>query len=425
MGCFQFVYAGNRNQPLSYMAMKIKYLLTLTILSVLSTSCYQASREQERFPSGEMVKAAMDSLLKRSDIPCVVAVAINSHGEELTYTYGPAIWQSDIPVTKNNIFRIASMTKLITSIAALQLVENGSVSLDEDLSLILPEMSAIPILTDDKKLVQGSEPVTLRHLLTHTSGFGYYFTDSLLAKHNRAEWNYQDLPRRFESGSKFLYGTSTDWAGKLVEKISGLTLEEYFRAHITGPLGMDRTWFNVPEALQNNIVSHGRRGDDGTKELYELPGRIPETNVQSYKGGGGMFSSPGDYSTLLACLLNDGLLRDVRILKKETVDEMFKHQIEGINMDISDNYFLPGFCCDFRGLIKPTSNWGLAGLIDTETTSYGRKKGTLLWGGVMNTYWFVDRESGIAASIYTQHLPFNHPATTSLFEEFSRIVYGK
>jgi len=92
-------------------------------------------------------------------------------------------------------------------------------------------------------------------------------------------------------------------------------------------------------------------------------------------------------------------------------------------MDIKDNYFKSGYCCDFRGLIKPASNWGLAGLIDTEGTSYCRNKGTLLWGGVYNTYWYIDRKAGIAASIYSQYLPFNYHATTSLFDKFSEMIY--
>jgi methyl acetate hydrolase len=402
--------------------MQIRNLILFTSLLIVFFSCKQPGKEQGFFPSEETLKISLDSLLEKSDIPCLVVIAINKHGEKITYTYGNAIWDENIPVKENHIFRIASMTKLITSVAALQLVEKGLVGLDEDLSRLMPEMSDIPVLTDDKRLVEGSNPITLRHLLTHTSGFGYVFTDSLLAVHDRSEWSYEDLPRRFESGTKFLYGTSLDWAGRLVEKISGLNMEEYFRKNITGPLGMDRTWWNLPDSLKNEIVSYGWRGDDGLQELAVRPDRIPE-GKQRCKGGGGMFSSPKDYTKLLACLLNDGIYPNGRILNKGTIDEMFKEQIDGISMDIKDNYYKINYCCDFRGLIKPESNWGLAGLIDTETTSYGRKEGTLLWGGVYNTYWYIDRESGIAASIYSQYLPFNYHATTYLFDKFSELVY--
>lgn len=376
------------------------------------------------FPSDESVASQMDSLLEASDIPGLVAIAINKAGERVTYTYGNAIWNENTPIGTNNIFRIASMTKLLTSIAALQLVEKGALELDEDLSSFMPEMTSIPILTDEMELMEGKNSITLRHLLTHTSGFGYSFTDSLLAKYDRSEWAYEDLPRRHESGTKFLYGTSTDWVGKLVEKISGLTLEAYFRKNITGPLGMDRTWFNVPRSLKNDIVSYGARGDDGSETLSEIPNRVPKKKVRNYSGGGGLRSSPEDYNRLLACLLNNGSYNGIRILEKETIDELFEPQLETISMDIERNYFLKGICCDFRGLIKPHSNWGLAGLIDMESSPYGRREGTLLWGGIYNTYWYIDRKSGVAASIYTQYLPFNHPATTTIFEKFSAIIYS-
>ncbi len=397
----------------------ILYLVAILIL----ISCNTKTEQTNLFPSEEFVDSQMDSLLKSSDLPGLVAIAINKDGERITYTYGNAVWNEEIPITTNNIFRIASMTKLITSIAALQLVEHDSLELDEDLSNLMPEMASIPILTDEKELVEAKAPITLRNLLTHTSGFGYFFTDSLLAKNYNADWEYDDLPRRFESGTQFLYGTSTDWIGKLIEKVSGLSLEEYFRKNISGPLGMDRTWFNVPDSLKNEIVSYGRRGEDGTKKLVEIPDRIPKGLTQNYSGGGGLYSSPEDYNKLLACLLNDGTYNRKRIMEKETIDEMFKPQLKNISMDIEGNYFLKGICCDFSGLIKPSSNWGLSGLIDTEPTHYGRKEGTLLWGGIFNTYWYIDRQSGVSACIYTQYFPFNHPATTSIFEKFSEIIY--
>ncbi|MFY0685660.1 MAG: beta-lactamase family protein [Cyclobacteriaceae bacterium] len=399
----------------------LKAILIIGLISL--ESCGSETERTIYFPSEKQFELRLDPILSKSDLPGLVAIASNKNGETVEYTYGNAIWNEDSPIKSSNIFRIASMTKLVTSVAALQLVENDSIKLDEDLSTFIPQMSLIPILTNEKQLVQGKSKITLRQLLTHTSGFGYFSTDSLLATHDRTDWNYDDLPRRFESGTQFLYGTSTDWVGKLVEQVSGLSLEEYFKINITGPLGMDRTWFNVPDSLKNEIVSYGRRGVDGKGNLTEIPNRIPENKTQDFSGGGGLFSSPRDYLKLLSCLLNDGIAAEKRILNKETVDMMFDKQIEGLSMNIEDNYFHPGLCCDFRGLIKPSSNWSLAGLIDTERTSYGRQKGTLLWGGIFNTYWYIDRESGIAASIYTQHLPYNHSATISVFDKFSEMIY--
>jgi len=403
--------------------MQLRNRILVVGLFIAFLSCKTEKELTKFFPANDVVSNQMDSIMGESDLLGLVAIATNKNGERIEYTFGNAIWNEVTPIKANNIFRIASMTKLVTSIAALQLVEKDSLGLDEDLSSLMPEMTSIPILTDEKELVQGKKPITLRELLTHTSGFGYVFTDSLLPKHDKTDWKYDDLPRRFESGTQFLYGTSTDWVGKLVEKISGLSLEEYFRKNISDPLGMDRTWFNVPDSLKNEIVSFGRRGDDGTNKLAEIPNRVPNYIPQHYSGGGGLFSSPEDYTKLLVCLLNEGIYANGQILQKETLNQLFNEQLEGISMNIEDNYFQQGLCCNFTGLIKPSSNWSLAGLIDTERTSYGRKEGTLLWGGIFNTYWYIDRKSGVSATIFTQYLPFNHAATTSVFDEFSELIY--
>ena len=405
--------------------MKLNFLILFLVASMTVLSCRNQNKNVSLFPSEERIIQQMDSIMTDSDLPGLVAIAINKNGEKREYTYGNAIWGEESPIKSNNIFRIASMTKLVTSIAALQLVELDSIELDEDLSSLMPEMAAIPILTNEKTLIKGKNPITLRHLLTHTSGFGYFFTDSLLAKFDTTNWKNEGLPRRFESGTQFLYSRSTDWIGKLIEKISGLTLEDYFRIHITGPLKMNRTWFNVPDSLKIEIVSFGSRKAEGSKEISEFPDRVPETKTKVFSGGGGLFSSPEDYTKLLTCLLNNGIYDGGQLLQKATIDEMFEDQTKSISMDIGNNYFQIGLCCDFRGLIKPTSKWSLAGLIDTEGTPYGRKAGTLLWGGIFNTYFYIDRQSGVAASIYTQYLPFNYPATTMIFEKFSEIIYNK
>ena len=314
------------------------------------------------------------------------------------------------------------MTKLVTSIAALQCVENELVGLDDDLSVLMPEITKIPILSNGE-LIEPKNKITLRHLLSHSSGFGYTFTDEELANFDNSEWDFEDLPRRFESGTNFLYGTSTAWVGKLVEKLSNMNLEEYFKKNISGPLDMTRTFFNVPDSLHYLIVSWGNRGDDGNQKLTESPDRIPTAKVTTFSGGGGLFSTPSDYTKLLHCLLNEGKYAEGRILRKETIVEMTRNQIGDISLNPEGRFFYPGTCCNFDGLMHENSRWGLAFMIDNNSKVYGREAGIVSWGGYMNTYFYIDFKSGIAASIYTQHIPFNHFETTSLFERFSEIIY--
>jgi methyl acetate hydrolase len=377
----------------------------------------------QKFPSQEDIKQAMDLHMQNSDLPALVATAINKKNESRTYTFGKAVWTENTPVNDKHIFRIASMTKLVTSIAAMQLVEKKLIGLDDDLSTLLPEMTSIPILTKGE-LTSPKNKISLRHLLTHTAGFGYRgATDKELTDFDTKGWTHKDNPRRFESGTDFLYGSSTYWAGKVVEKVSKMDLEAYYRKHITGPLGMNSTWFNLPDSLKKYVVSSGRRGADGKQSLTENPTRIPTNVVTDYRGDGGLFSSPEDYDKLLKCLLNYGKMGKVNLLKKASIKEMNKNQIGGIVMKKENAFYNPGGCCNFEGLFTDKTKWGLAWMIDTEDKPYGRKAGTVTWGGAFNTFFYIDYKSGIAASIYTQHAPFNHEATTSLFDKFSELIY--
>ncbi len=376
-------------------------------------------------PNQSAITVAMNQKMNSSDLPNVVAIASDKFNNEISFSYGKAVWNDTVNVSKDHIFQLHSMTKLLTSVAALQLVEKGKIGLDDDLGFLMPEMTNIPILQNGK-LSKAKKPITLRHLLTHTSGFGYACcTDAELANFDYSKWNYEDAPRRFESGTQFLYGTSLEWVGKMIEKISQVTLEDYFKENITGPLEMNRTFFNVPDSLKNFIVSRGYRGQDGQQALTEIKDRIPKEKVTTFSGDDGLWSSPNDYMKLLQCLLNYGTINDTVLLEKKTVEEMLKNQIDQINMDSKGNYFNPAYCCNLENFTTSTTKWGLAWAIDNEGKSYGRKPGTVFWGGMMNTYFYIDYKTGIASCIFTQHIPFNHQQTTSIFDEFSKLVYSK
>ena len=376
------------------------------------------------------VRKVMGDAMSESDLPALVAVGINDKGQRIDYTYGGLSWGKSEPVKTTSIFRIHSMTKLVTSIAAMQLVEQKKLNLDQALDELLPSMTRIPILTTDGRFVKGKEKITLRHLLTHTAGFGY--PDGTYKLHpvfDEEGWNFEDFPRQFESGTRFLYGTNTDWVGKLIEKVSGMTLDVYFKKNIFKQLEIKNTHFNVPENAKHRIASMGNRGKDGLSSLREIdgddvsPNRYPVKKTTNFSGGDGLFSTPDDYTKILQCMLNYGIVDGRRILEKETVEIMMENQIGEISLDPTGWYYDAATCCNFSGLMDKDSKWGLAGMIDNTPKSYGRKSGTLVWGGYRNTYFYIDYQSGIAASIYSQQLPFNHSTTTSPFDKFSELLY--
>lgn len=210
-----------------------------------------------------------------SSLPEAYMVAVNlKDNQEFRYAHN---YDDD----GNNIFRIASITKLLTSIAGIQLLNEGKVSLDESLNEILPEMASIPILDDAGNTYHSNQPITLRHLLTHTVGFAYPFFSERIRQFKQEdvtlstfqyELSMSEDPRLFEPSTDFAYGLNIDWVGRLVEKISGLDLETYFGRNITGPLGMDSTWFNLPEELNHKVVDFAQRSGDS---FEVFPERIP------------------------------------------------------------------------------------------------------------------------------------------------------
>jgi len=374
----------------------------------------------------EQQEIAWNEIVSDSDIPTVVAGKVNKAGNMEFYAHGPSRWDRNDTISEQHIFRIASMTKAIASVAALQLVEQGLISLDEPLDDYLPEMAAIPILNAENELVQAETSITLRHLLTHTAGFGYWFTSEQLANWGslKEELNYENAyqPRLFEAGTSYMYGTNTDWVGRLVEKISNTSLEEYFRTHITGPLEMNSTWFNVPEDLQSLIVGSSNR-DASSGELIQNEYTKPNV-TSSYNAGGGLFSSPKDYAVFLNCMLNKGAYQGGRILKEETFDLLNSRQLNDFNQI---HRYVPVGNVDLmpRGdkdvFFDSYDNWTLA--LAHKQNSKIRPEGTADWAGFFNTYFTIDFENEFALVYMTQILPFNDMQAYNLFTSFENEVY--
>ena len=385
-----------------------------------------------------LVAIGVDQLFEQAveagDVPGVVALAADDTGVIYQGAFGKRVLGGDADMTVDTVAWIASMTKAITSVAAMQLVEQGQVTLDEPLVNRLPELADIQVLEgfDDAgvpKLRAPRRPITLRHLLTHTAGFTYDIWSQDMLRYEQyagipgiteCKLATLKLPLEFDPGERWQYGINIDWVGQTVERLSGQRLEEYFRDHIFQPLGMSSSSFLLSASQRERLAGMHTREADGS--LQSLPFEM-EQNPEFYMGGGGLYSSGPDYVRFLRMLLGNGALDGARILNEETVAEMNRNQIGDLSVGLLSTA-LPGASNDaefFPGLPK---KWGLAYMINAEDAPVGRTAGSLAWAGLANTYYWIEPQRRVAGVILTQVLPFADPTVLNLFENFERAIYA-
>jgi CubicO group peptidase (beta-lactamase class C family) len=380
------------------------------------------------------IGSILQTSLQQHKIPAAVAMAATSGKITYTGAFGMRDSKSGVAVTPESLFMIASMTKPITSVAAMQLVEQGKLKLDEPASTYIPELGSLQVLhgfdpgTGKPILKPATKPVTLRTLLTHTSGFCYdtWFADML-------RWEKESgtssplgtvaplTPLMFEPGTRWQYGTSVDWSGRLVETVSGLTLEQYFQKNILEPLGMHDTSFLLPAAKFDRLVSEYRRQDNGS--LKEDPRNLPKP-PKAFNGGGGLHSTAGDYVRFMQMILRRGSGQNgEQILQAKTVDMMATNQIGELSAgklktarpDISSDVDChPGF----------KDGFGFGFLINSKAYEGGRSAGSLAWAGIANTYFWIDPGKGVAGVIMMQYLPFADKEALAVLGDFERAVYA-
>ncbi|WP_445383075.1 serine hydrolase domain-containing protein [Robiginitalea sp. IMCC43444] len=388
------------------------------ILAVFLTTAFFGCKTNKEQPPQPTSSEWLSDYYIDSGLPAVVMGHVKPDGSFEWQSFGPSIWDGTDSISEDHIFRIFSMTKAIASVAALQLVEAGKIGLDDPLNDLMPEMAVIPILTAEGELYTSDATITLRQLLTHTAGFGYDFTSTRLAGFRPEKWDYEDQPRLFEPGERWHYGTNTDWVGKLVEKVTEQSLEDYFRQNITGPLEMERTWFNVPDSLQQYIVSWGVRDSTGFVENQRVPQR-----ATSYSAGGGLHASPKDYLRFLKCLLNNGQFEGGHILKPESVQMLFTNQLpQGMSL----NYDLPeeGLPDSVGRFPDEKDVYGLAWALENNADETVRTKGAAYWAGIANSYYTIDPETDIAIVYFTQFLPFNDKESYEFYKLYEKQVYA-
>lgn len=381
------------------------------------------------------VDQVLEQAVQAGEVAGVVATAADDKGVIYEGAFGTRSADSDAPMTLDTVFWIASMTKAVTSVAAMQLVERGQVSLDEPLSNRLPELNQIQVLEgfDDAGAPRLRAPrgaITLRQLLTHTAGFTYDIWNQDMLRYQECtstpgviECRTVTLmtPLVFDPGERWEYGINIDWAGQLVERLSGQRLEQYFKEHIFVPLHMRDSGFVIGPSQRERLAGmHARRADGSLKSI---PHEIPQ-DPEFFMGGGGVYSTGPDYLRFLRLLLGDGELDGTRILAAETVKEMNRNQIGDLNVTLLKTA-QPGSSNDVEFFPGIPKKWGLAYMINAEDAPVGRSAGSLAWAGLGNTYFWIEPNKKIAGVILTQILPFADAAVLNLLEQFESAIYSQ
>jgi len=372
--------------------------------------------------------AALSTFLKqatdRGDVPGVVVAVVDKNGVLYNEAFGKSSTARNTPMTKDTIFNMASMTKAITSAAIMQLVDEGKLKVDDDVAKYLPKYKDPVVITkfNEADGTYETRPakraITIRHLLTHTSGIGYGFSSPMLAKIiEKTKKNELDLPLLFDPGESWAYGASTRVLGLVVEAISGQKIDAFLQARILGPLGMNDTSYLVPTTKYARVVAVNARNAGGTFEERPVPATIPA----SVQGDGGLYGTASDYGVFLRMLLNRGTLNGTRILSENAVKSMLapatgtvvvKEQ-QSSNLALSRNFPV--------GAGK--DKWGLGFQLAAEQLPNRRSPGSGTWAGIFNTHFFIDPSKEIGVVVMMQTLPFYDEASMKVYSGVEEAVY--
>ena len=383
------------------------------------------------------MKQRLDTILQngvnQGAAPGVTAIVVNREGIVYEGGFGERELGKGTAMTVDTVGKIFSMTKALTAAAAKQLVEKGLLELDAPAGIVCPKIGEARVLDgfDDNGEPVTRAPataVTLRQLLTHTSGYSYHMWDEACTRWLEKTGSPSIAsqlkaallqPLMFDPGTQWRYGIGIDWAGQMVEAASGQSLGSYFDTHLTGPLGMSDTHFDYTDSMFARAASLHIRSPDGSL----TPTPLEQKDQREFdEGGGGLKGTMRDYGKFIRMILNDGELSGTRVLESDTVAEMCSNQIGGLRVKpmrscapaiTNDGEFFPG---------EPKS-WGLSFQINETPGFTGRPVGTLMWAGLANSYYWIDRQNGIGGAYLSQILPFADKASSELFFEMESAVY--
>jgi methyl acetate hydrolase len=379
-------------------------------------------------------RGQIDGLLEQASsngaVPGVIAFAVGPEGVLYEGAAGRLSVDGDAPVRTDTMIRIASMTKAMTSAAALQLVEQGRLDLDQTVASVIPAFGDTKVLAgfdgDTPVLRAPARQATIRQLMNHTTGLAYWFLSPEMVRFHEVTGTPNvfsglrasiELPLIDDPGNRWQYGVNTDWLGKVVEAVSGQALDRYFAEHIFAPLGMtDATFAPTPEQAARMMAVHARTPDGG---LAVIPVDLPPA-PEWMAGGHGVACTAGDYGRFLRALLNDG----APILSRGSVDLMLTDSLGGIALPEVIRSVDPTLSNDIPSL-PVRQSWGLGLHLFLEDLEGMRRAGSGDWAGIFNTYFWVDRESGVAAGLLTQVLPFFDAQVVGLAMAVEQNLYAQ
>lgn len=383
------------------------------------------------------LKQAADPLLQdavaRGAVPGVVAMACDREGTIYEGAFGERVLGGGQPMTADTVCWIASMTKAVTSVAAVQCVERGLIDLDAPAARVVPDIAAAQVLTGFDAEGRPTHrpprrPVTLRHLLTHSAGFSYEIWNADVARWQQAmgvpsvtscDPRALQLPLLFDPGERWEYGINIDWAGLMVEAVSGQKLGTYLRENLFEPLGMRSTGFRITPDMRSRLAGTHLRGPDG--KLAPFPFELPQ-EPGFEMGGGGLYSTAGDYLRFVRMVLNHGQLAGERVLKPETVAQglMLNQMGDARVTRLQTRHPLTNDAEFFPGVRK---SWSLAFQINLDHAPTGRPAGGLMWAGLANSFYWIDPTHGLGGVFLSQIFPFADTGSVPTFHAFETAVY--
>lgn len=386
-------------------------------------------------PDPAALDRLIDAAVDAGEAPGIAAIVIDREGIVYQHSAGVRTLGRSEPMSVDTVGWIASMTKAITAAAVMQAVERGLLNLDAPAGDTLPDIDAIGVLDGfeadgQPRLRPPRRRITLRDLLTHTSGFSYErWSEDVWRCHQALDIPPNGTcrlaalrsPLMFDPGERWEYGIGVDWAGRVLEAASGRRLGDWMHDEIFTPLGMTDTAFRISDAMRTRLACMHQRDSDGriaaTPE-FEIP-QQPEFEM----GGGGLYSTAADYARFMRMILNRGELDGQRVLQADTVAAMAVDQIPSLQVQALPSR-VPEVSNDaefFPGLSK---GWGLSFMINRSTAPTGRSAGSLAWAGLSNCYYWIDLDQGIAGVFVAQLLPFADRKVLPRYLAFETQVYA-